>query len=422
MKRLEFGLSLTSFAIVPDAAHVATAGSVPSPDHACTASGKHGHGRGSFAHTEEFAAGPKAIDPAALAGTTLHPSSAEPPSRFVLSSPPPVAQQYGLQSCEAHAFGYGLCGYTAGRGAPALEASALPSRAWLFARELKIEGRPCSKGTFALGYLEQMTAYGAPTEAAVPYCPDCSYIEKIRRTLDHYPVSDALRIGSYRTIVIHSMERQLPIFKTHLANGQAIAFSGRYGKDYEDPALQDGVYYADAGFIDADHGQLLVGYDDSKGKHGAFLVQNSYGTDWPKAAPGGRVWWDYETFFSSQTCGAIAYPARGGPPSGRPLHASIKGAPAATISSVRAVPYSKGNYDLIVVHEFAAPIHMRELTVTPPRGEPLKSSTAMTVSNGYSVIASARPWHGKTKRAYELRIDARSRDAGEIVYTGTIMV
>ena len=61
------------------------------------------------------------------------------------------------------------------------------------------------------------------------------------------------------------------------------------------------------------HGQVIFGFDDSKGPNGAFLVQNSFGPGWnsgPASDPGrnGRIWWDYDAFFAGQNYAAIALP------------------------------------------------------------------------------------------------------------------
>lgn len=395
-----------------------------------TASGR--HGRGSFVRVDHFAAAPQAADPDDLAGTPLHRGRDGRAARVVLANLPPIVDQADLQSCEAHAFGYGLGGYTAahhadGRLRHSLATPAMqPSRAWLFAHELKEGGFRCRQGTFALGYLEQLAAAGAPSERDVPYRADCAYIERIDLSLERYPRAHDFRIGSYRTMVIRHAEtaQMLPRFKAHLANGHVIAFCGNTGADYDDPVLREGVYHADAGFTaNSGHGQIVVGYDDARGRHGAFLVQNSWGTAWPKAAPGGRIWWDYDTFFGSQTCAAIAYPAKHGPPQGHALHASVAGAPAATISGVRSAPYAKDRYELILVHEFSSPVRLERVALKPPHGHAIESATAATLSNGYSIVQSARPWHAANgpRTSYELTIEARV-DRTAVTYGGTITV
>jgi hypothetical protein len=428
MKRSEF----TSAAMGSTLVVVASGTAQGAAHDRCGAKPSGKHGRGSFARTDHFANGPQATEPDNLAGTPLHRGAGARAARVLLAHLPPVVNQDDLQACEAHAFGYGLGGYTAAHHANgtvrhAITAPAMqPSRAWLFAHELKEGGFSCKQGTFALGYLEQLAAFGAPSEQDVPYCADCAYIERIDLSLDRYPRAHELRIGSYKTMVIRhaEMAQLLPKLKGYLANGHVIAFCGPCGTDYDDPVLSDGVYHAGSGFTpNSGHGQIVVGYDDAQGKHGAFLVQNSWGTTWPKAAPGGRIWWDYDTFFGSQTCAAIAYPAKHGPPLGRALHASVPGAPAATIASVKTAPYAKGQYELILVHEFSAPVRLQRVSLKPPHGHALEAASAMTLSNGYSIIQSPRPWREAkgTRTSYELTIEARV-NRGTVIYSGKISV
>lgn len=391
------------------------------------------YGRGSFARVEHFANGPQATEPQNLAGTPLHRGGDGRAPRVLLAHLPPVVNQERLQACEAHAFGYGLGGYTAAHHANGAvrhaiaQPAAQPSRAWLFAHELKEGGFRCTQGTFALGYLEQLAAFGAPSEHDVPYRADCAYIERIDLSLERFAHAHDLRIGSYKTMVVRhaEMRAMLARFKGYLANGHVIAFCGPCGTDYDDPALQDGVYHAAAGFTPGSgHGQMIVGYDDAKGGHGAFLVQNSWGTAWPNAAPGGRVWWDYETFFGSQTCAAIAYPAKHGPPQGRALHASVAGAPTATIASVKTAPYAKGQYELILVHEFSAPVTLRRVSLQAPHHHVLEAASAMTLSNGYSIVTSPRPWREAKgpRTTYELAMEALVDKRTAVTYSGRITV
>ena len=93
------------------------------------------------------------------------------------------------------------------------------------------------------------------------------------------------RIGSYATFHIHNNPHSaVQKIKEYIANGQAVAFSGRvlcgYGKNLP---MQHGVIYETSSTIGADgkpagHGQLVVGYDDDigiPGNPGALLIQEA---------------------------------------------------------------------------------------------------------------------------------------------------
>jgi Papain family cysteine protease len=404
----------------------ATVVSVTQPPALKRPAGKR-RGRGALLRASDFANGPQPADPGTLAGTAFARRNGPPPNAYTLPDLPPVVDQGSINSCCAHAFGYGLGGYTAAKahGTSVTDPANFPSRAWLFANEMLADNRVTNcttAGTYPLGYLEQLVSIGAPTEKDVPYQEDCGYIVGLQRNLHDYAPQSGLRIGSYRTLLItpKAASRQLLLLKAHLANGQIVAFMGAFGNDYQNPALRGGVYYGDAGFGSDQHAQLLVGYDDTKGQNGAFLVQNSYGTAWPSAQPGGRIWWDYHAFFRSQSCVAFALPARTGPPQGRPLHASLANAPAARIVSVHRAPAGQGSHELVLVHEFDEPVTLQHITVMPPKGPPRASATTMKVSNGYSLIPSPTPW--RSKLPYALKIQVKTAAGQAVTYTGTIRV
>ena len=68
-----------------------------------------------------------------------------------------------------------------------------------------------------------------------------------------------------------------------------MAFSGTVYTGYGNasgPTLTDGYFYAASNLqASGGHGQMLVGYDNTKGPAGqtpgVLLVQNSFGTQWP---------------------------------------------------------------------------------------------------------------------------------------------
>jgi hypothetical protein len=165
-------------------------------------------------------------------------------------------------------------------------------------------------GTLALGYLEQLVKFGAPTRARVPYPElatteaDCDYLNTIQDQADFpdsYPAMQRFQIGSYTVFHIEDNSQAVSLTKEFIANGQAVAFSGSVLCGYCTPVpLQNGVIYETEYKAGSGHGQLVVGcYNDDigvPGKKGALLIQNSFGTAWPPAssqspAPPGKVYW-----------------------------------------------------------------------------------------------------------------------------------
>lgn len=72
---------------------------------------------------------------------------------------------------------------------------------------------------------------------------------------------------------------------------------------------------------------MIVGFDDTVGPSdnaGAFLVQNSFGLNWPPVgsgsiAPPGMAYWSYDTFYATQSLAAIAIPCISSLPNGTSL-------------------------------------------------------------------------------------------------------
>jgi hypothetical protein len=152
-------------------------------------------------------------------------------------------------------------------------------------------------------YADKLVGDGAPSTAAFPYDPhdaaECTYIKGLDVTT--MPAgSSRLLVGSYK-VYTNVRAADLAHFKELIRHGHAIAFSGLVAKGYgaQSPPLVNGAFTAPQGFKNpSGHGQVIVGYDDSKGPHGAFLVQNSFGPSWnpgPASDHGrnGRIWWDY---------------------------------------------------------------------------------------------------------------------------------
>ncbi|HEX3462547.1 MAG TPA: hypothetical protein VHS78_00655 [Candidatus Elarobacter sp.] len=397
-----------------------------------------------------------ALSPRALQGTVLGTSpAAENANAFILTNLPSIATQ-GVPghvgspgSCEAQSFGYCLGAYTAARtpnGSPkwsAADPANQPSAAWLYQWEHRVvehDKRICPKGSGAKAYLDRLVADGAPSSAQVPYDPhdyptvpaECAYIKDLD-VARVWPGEARLTIGSYKVFsgIANGKSTYLPQFKELIRHGHAIAFTGLVAKQYgvAAPQLTNGVWTAPNGFITkSGHGQVIVGFDDAKGPHGAFLVQNSFGPGWnagPASDHGrnGRIWWDYDAFFASQKYAAIAYPAPPPsltlPPGAAVLQADDPGAPQFAVAN--AVPYSEGGaHHLVLVTHASDAITLTELRVRGPAGRVYTAKLNESTRLGYQYVhRGGRPFVPGT---YGVTYTARTRSGRTVTYRGSVRV
>ncbi len=367
---------------------------------------------GSLLNASEFANAPHILDPAILARFASQAlmraiTSSGLASRHVLGGLPSVMMQgtngsLGFPgSCEAQSFGYGLGTYTAARGIAGIDPQGGPadhiSAAFLFEWAQKNQNATTCGGSMALPYLALLTKVGAPSAAQVPYKPNCHYIDGIDANIANYSGVGKFAIGSYRTLpnFLNGQSTYVGLLKQYLSAGHAIAFSGLVAKGYNNPgtAMVNGAF-APAGFIaKSGHGQMLVGYDDSFGHTGAFLVQNSFGTAWPYLSTTrpllrGRLWWTYESFFASQGFGAIAYPIppRTTTPTTVTLSASASGAPAARIIEATRTDQNGESYAVFET-EFGHPVQLNTLSVTPPHGSAIHGGYNAPIKYGFTHVS-----------------------------------
>lgn len=384
---------------------------------------------GSLLDTEEFGKAPKALPASAFgAGFT--------PIAITLDNLPSIAMQGTNQhlgspgSCEAQSFGYGLGTYTAARGAgfdaskPVNQASA----AYLYKWAHHVEKKTCPSGSGALIYLETLIAGGAPTAQSVPYKANCVYLDAIRIPT---PSDSKFELGSYATInIAGNPDAAVERIKEYVANGQAVAFSGLVLEGYgSGPTLQDGVIYSTTTIPNSGHGQLIVGYDDTMGdpaNPGAFLVQNSFGTGWPKVtspAPKGMVWWSYGTFKQTQKLAAIAYPRNPGVPAGASLEASQAGLPKAVISEAFQYAFDGSSpANLVLMHWFQEPVELISVTITEPGGSVSATQNYQhNIANGYTYFSRS---DGQSFREgyYGVTLNIRTMDGVTGSYSGTVLV
>ncbi len=402
----------------------------------------------------EFEGIQEALSPALLRGTVLEVANPQPDSSHAvtLTNLPAIPQQ-GVPgsvgspgSCEAQSFGYCLGAYTAARNPDgsvkwnAADASNAPSAAWLYQWEHAIvenDKRVCPGGSGATPYANRLVRDGAPSTAQVPYNPHdattpktvCSYISAldVHRS---WPGQSRFLIGSYKgyTGLKHGKAKYLALFKELVRHGHAIAFTGLVARKYgvESPQLTRGAFTAPAGFIPkSGHGQVIVGYDDSVGPHGAFLVQNSFGTGWnpgPASSPGhnGRIYWGYNAFFASQSYAVVMFPNTDQPVRGTLLSASVSPAPAFAVESAHQGTDAHRRRLVLVTHASDA-VTVKHLTVTAPNGATDAQNLNEMLRVGYQYVerASDAPF---VSGAYKVAYTVSDRTGREIVYRGTVRV
>jgi hypothetical protein len=341
--------------------------------------------------------------------------NAAPPgaSRVVLGNLPPIASQgtptkLGAPgSCEAQSFGYCLGAYTAARlpdGSrrwSAADPQNQPSAAWLYQWAHNRQNKQCPKGSQAVPYATELVTNGAPSTARFPYNANsettvpaiCQEIERID-TANPGPDAMRLAIGSYKSFkgVKGKKDQYLDLFKSLLADGNAIAFSGLVPKGYGklQPELTDGVYMAPNGFTPGSgHGQVIVGYDDNKGPHGAFLVQNSFSPDWnpgPADDPGynGRVWYGYNAWFNGQSLALTMFSNNPSPPSGERLAAG-SGAPPIFVTQSKTYQQDGQGYLALILHASDA-FTLSQIVVTGPHGLATTQALNETLRFGYVYV------------------------------------
>jgi hypothetical protein len=397
---------------------------------------------------------PIALLPQALPGP-LFPNGSALPSTVTLDNLPPVGMQGTIPalgypgSCIAWSFGYGLGSYTAARnldGSVRWDASDprnQPSPAFLYPLVHQLEGEnppaSCPQGSYDL-YLPQLVWQGAPSVAQVPYAPDCCYLNGMNLT-KRFPHEDRLRIGSYAQILLPGRlgpdaSAYLTRIKQFLAAGMAVAFAGPVFDSFTTLPLDGGVFYP-TGSCAPDpgcgHGMLLVGYNDGIGDPslglGAFLVQNSFGTNWPPGpspAPPGMFYLSYNGFLDSQLTAHVAYPLDPARPKGRPLAATPRGAPHGYVTAAyqweHQVLGSVETY-LVLQHWFSEPVQLQTVAIA----EPSPSTATATQTNGYA-LANGYTYFRRADGnsfltgAYQITITALDAAGRPFTYMGTATV
>ena len=234
------------------------------------------------------------------------------------------------------------------------------------------------------------------------------------------------------------------MIKEYLAAGYPMAFAGRVFHNFgTELPLAGGVYYAPFGWCEPEpgkpcgHGMMIVGYDDTLGDRslglGAFLVQNSFGTNWPPGgaapAPPGMFYLSYGVFFASQGTAQVAYPLDLSFPVALPLLSSPTGGPKAYVTL--AYQWVNGEVSgggplpayLILQHRFSEPVELVSVALTEPApsGASATQTNGYPVSNGYTYLARI---DGKSflRGRYSVKIVAKDAAGQPFTYAGTVRV
>ena len=367
---------------------------------------------GSLLNRAEFDAAPQVLSPAVIARFAsqliMRGIVTSGAARSHTLSPLPPVMMQGTNSslgypgsCEAQSFGYCLGTYTSAIGYPGFNPFGGPanhiSAAFLFARQQKNQNETNCQGSMALPYPQLLVAKGAPSAQQVAYQPNCHYLDGIDTNILDYSGIGKFCIGSYKALpnFLNAQSTYVTQFKQYLNAGHAIAFSGLVAKGYDNPGTQmvRGAFDPQNFITGSGHGQVIVGYDDSLGHTGAFLVQNSFGTAWPylgsnASSSPGRLYWTYESFFASQGFGAIAYPIpppRALPSTAVKLTPSGSAPPGHVLEAIRS---DDGGESLLVLElNFRHPVQLNTVDITPPGGSPVSGSYNAAIKYGFGHVS-----------------------------------
>ncbi|MBQ3634563.1 MAG: C1 family peptidase [Bacteroidales bacterium] len=165
------------------------------------------------------------------------------------------------------------------------------------------KNRNC-QGTNIRYAFDQMVSRGVATQATSGVLNNSSQCDYSPSSAQNSEASN-FKIKSYREIDITNVNT----VKRYLADGRLIAFGARLGDEFMN-SNDATVLYNQTSFnttgMHAYHAIICSGYDDTKGRNGAFRVVNSWGPNWGDK---GYIWVDYNFFCGGDfaNCGFVAY-------------------------------------------------------------------------------------------------------------------
>lgn len=227
-------------------------------------------------------------------------SSKSLPSKVDLSNKlPPVGDQGQYGTCVAWSVGYALRGYMYAVEKGLSQQDLKQTRNQFSPKDLWVsipsdgKSQGCGGAAFDPA-LSAMVSRGIATMETVPYSSlncDGSPQSSWTKEAGNYKIKNYRMVGE-SDLTVQNM-------KTLLSQGQSISFGARLGDNFM--SWQGGGILSNDSYISpnaqhAYHAMLLVGYDDSKGANGAFLIFNSWGTSWGDK---GYIWIDYNFFINN---------------------------------------------------------------------------------------------------------------------------
>lgn len=206
---------------------------------------------------------------------------------------PPIGDQGQYGTCVAWATGYNVRTYIDIMDRPSASDAYSPKDLFFTIRTKGYDpGNDCN-GSYFESAFDAMQAEGIVKLSQMPY----ENLGSCTGTPASASLKEPGKIKNYRKI-----DQDVNTLKSYLAQGRAIAFGARLGDNFMsandnlDVLSYDTYQYSG---MHAYHAMALAGYDDSKGTNGAFLVVNSWGTNWGND---GYIWVDYNFFSSSDFC------------------------------------------------------------------------------------------------------------------------
>src|SRR5262245_48787432 len=401
---------------------------------------------------EEFATYPKTLPPGAFAARLNLPS---PPIRFVIADTdlPHVHEQGTPEnqgspgSCEVWSAGYALGSYTANltNGNPIKNRKNTVSPGFLYPFVLEQAGETCGGSTKAPDTLNYLVKSKAPSLRTVRYHPSCTYLDSVdtSQSCETDPAfCTDLHIGSWTSLNTLLGSEALDLAKGHNAQSQLVQITivvpwefgsyrgGVFAAPSTCPSSTSGstqtctqfgpiacVADATTGTGCAQHGVVIVGYDDDKpdpatGVLGALRIMNSFGHKWGEH---GFIWMAYSTFEAIYLGSTLAEP---------PINSSAAGLTVTdAFQWVERPPGEKPRAHMIFQALVGEPLQLGEVLITSPA--PDNQTVAQThghqFRNGHLYI-TRHDGQQFQPGLYTLRLQGTTAAGAPVDFTATVPV